>query len=88
MVLPPRGRSVISRDIWGHHNGKDKMEGMCYWHVTVGGQRCLGGLEVEHLPLAQGVILGSWDGVPHRASLREPASPSANISASLCVSHE
>ena len=38
---------------------------------------------VEHLPLAQGMILGSWDGVPHWAPHREPASPSAYVSVSL-----
>ena len=27
----------------------------------------LGGSVVEHLSLAQGMILGSWDGVPHQA---------------------
>ena len=44
----------------------------------------------EPLPLAQGVIAGSRDGGPHRAAHREPASPSACVSASLsvCVSHE
>ena len=36
----------------------------------------LGGSEVEHLPLAQGVIPGFWDRVPHRAPCGEPASPS------------
>ena len=46
----------------------------------------LDGSVVEYL--AQGVILGSWDQVPHRAPHREPASPSACVSASLCVSHE
>ena len=46
----------------------------------------LGGSVVEHLPLAQGMIPGSWDQVPHRASCMEPASPSAYVSASLCVS--
>ena len=28
---------------------------------------CLGGSAVEHLPSAQGVILETWDRVPHRA---------------------
>ena len=42
----------------------------------------LGDSAVEHLPLAQGVILGSWD------PRREPDSPSAYVSASFCVSHE
>ena len=49
---------------------------------------CLGGSVVEHLPSAQGVILGSGDPVPHCAPCMEPASPSAHVSASLCVSHE
>ena len=43
----------------------------------------LGGSAVEHLPLAQGVIPGSWDRVPHRAPRGEPASPSAYVSVSL-----
>ena len=47
---------------------------------------CLGSSVVEHLPSAQVVIPGSWDGVPHRVPHREPASPSACVSASLCVS--
>ena len=38
------------------------------------------------LPLAQGMIPGSQDGVPHRAPRREPAPPSAYVSASLCLS--
>ena len=46
----------------------------------------LGRPVVEHLPLARGVILGSWDRVPHRAPHREPASPSACVSISLSVS--
>ena len=50
----------------------------------------LGGLVVECLPLAQGLILESQDQVPHQASCMGPASPSAYVSAplSLCVSHE
>ena len=47
-------------------------------------QGCLGGSVVEHLPLAQGMIPESWDLVPHQAPCREPASPSACVSASLC----
>ena len=46
----------------------------------------LGGSVVECLPLAQSMILGSWDRVPHQDPHREPASPSAYIPASLCVS--
>ena len=48
----------------------------------------LGASVVEHLPLAQVVIPGSWDQVPHWAPHRKPASPSAYVSASLSVSHE
>ena len=46
----------------------------------------LGGSMVEHLPLAQGVIPGSWDRVPHQVPHREPASSSAYVSVSLSVS--
>ena len=46
----------------------------------------LGGSVVEHLPLAQVMIPGSWDGVAHRAPHREPASLSAYVSVSLSVS--
>ena len=45
-----------------------------------------GGSVVEHLPLAQVMIPGSWDRVPCRAPFEEPASPFACVSASLCVS--
>ena len=45
----------------------------------------LSGSVVEHLPLAQGVNPGSWDGVLHWAPHRELASPSACVSASLSV---
>ena len=41
---------------------------------------------VECLLLAQVVILGYWDQVPHQASHREPASPSACVSAFLSMS--
>ena len=43
---------------------------------------------VEHLPLAQVMILGSWDQVLHQAPCREPASPSAYVSPPLSVCHE
>ena len=49
-------------------------------------QEQVGGSAVERLPLAQVVIPGSWDRVPHQAPHREPASPSAYVSGSLCVS--
>ena len=46
----------------------------------------LGSSVVEDLPLAQVVIPGSWVGVQHRVSRREPAFPSAYVSASLSLS--
>ena len=46
----------------------------------------LGDLTVEGLPLAQVVILETWDQVPHQASCMKPASPSAYVSASLSLS--
>ena len=47
----------------------------------------LGGSTIECLPLAQGIILESWDRVPHWAPCVQLASPSAYVSAfSLCVS--
>ena len=39
----------------------------------------------EHLPLAQGVISGSWDRILHQAPHRKPASLSACVSASLII---
>ena len=42
------------------------------------------GSVVEHPPLAQGMILGSWVEF-HIRLPREPVSPSAYVSASLCV---
>ena len=47
----------------------------------------LGSSMVEHLPLAQVVVPGSWGRVQHQAPGREPASPSAYVSAPY-VSHE
>ena len=47
----------------------------------------LGGSVVKHLPLAQVMIPGFRDWVPHRAPWKESASPSAYVSASfsLCL---
>ena len=40
---------------------------------------------IECLSLAQGVIPGSWDRVLYHDPHRESASPSAYVSASVCV---
>ena len=59
------------------------------WAITCGlqeGVEEVGHLvdsEVKHLPLAQGMIPGSWDWVLHQVPHREPASPSAYVSASF-----
>ena len=50
-------------------------------HRTFKLQGSLQGSVVERLPLAPGCDLG----VPHRVPRMEPASPSACVSASLCV---
>ena len=57
-------------------------------HLDLGGiilneisQGCLGGSVVECLPWA----LRSWDQVPHQPFYREPAFPSAFVSASLSL---
>ena len=47
---------------------------------------CLGGSAVWRLSSAQGVILGSRDRVPRQDPCTEPASASACVSVSLCVS--
>ena len=56
-------------------------------HVSITWPGTLGGSAVECLPLAQGVVLESQDQA-HQAPLKEPASPSAYVSAflSLCFS--
>ena len=59
---------------------------ICESDLKISVPGCLGDLAVERLPWAQGVILETWDRVPHRASCVEPASPSACVSASLSVS--
>ena len=46
----------------------------------------VGGSVVEHLPLAQVVIPGFWDQIPHWPPCMEPASPSACVSASPSLS--
>ena len=53
-------------------------------NLKLAGRR--GGSVVEHLPLAQVMILRSWDLVPHRDPLGEPAYPSADVSVSVSLS--
>ena len=55
-----------------------------YFKLIFGGH--LGGSMVEHLPSAQGMIPESWDRVLYQVPREEPASPSACVSAPLCVS--
>ena len=59
-----------------------QVDDACLKHYLLGR---LGGSAIERLPLVQGVIPGSWDRVLHWAPCREPASPSACVSASLCL---
>ena len=47
-----------------------------------------GGSAVERLPPAQGVTPESWDRVLRQVPCMEPASPSACLFLSVCVSHE
>ena len=54
-------------------------------HKNISLQGCLGRSVVERLPLAQALILGPWDRVLHQAPGREPASPSACVSASVSL---
>ena len=54
--------------------------------MEISNKERLSGSVVEHLPLAQGVILESQDGVPHRAPCIKPASPSACVTAPLSLS--
>ena len=61
-------------------------EAMATIRYKRGMEGSLGGSGVWRLPSAQGEILESRDRVPHRAPCMEPASPSACVSASVCVS--
>ena len=54
-------------------------------NLKVRNEGWLGGSVVGHLPLAQVMILGSWDWVLDVASSREPGSPFAYVSVSVCV---
>ena len=69
--------------------GGPRGTGLCSWGLRWAIALALpaaGGSAVEGLLWAQAVTLGSQDRVPRRAAHREPASPSAYVSASLCVS--
>ena len=55
------------------------------FHTNTFGHGHLSDSVDEQLSLAQVVILGSWNQVPHHAAHREPASPSAYVSAFLSV---
>ncbi|CAK7300062.1 hypothetical protein VULLAG_LOCUS8027 [Vulpes lagopus] len=68
-----------------------RVSSTCYFHFKNEENGMPGwGSAVEHLPSAQVVISETRDRVLHQVPHREPASPSACISASicLCVSHE
>ena len=69
---------------WERRMGK-KLGNICR-HFRGRAEGPLGSSVVEHLPLAQGMIPGSWDLVPHQAAHREPASPSACVSFCLGLS--
>ena len=45
----------------------------------------MAGSVVAHLPLAQVMILESWDSVPHWAPLGDPAFPSACVTVSVSL---
>ena len=71
-------KNVLS--VWGKRHRDSASEKSPWGHLD--------GSAVVCLPLAQSVIPGSGDQVPHWAPCEESASPSAYVSASLCVSHE
>ena len=61
------------------------MECVLEFWLKLSFEGCLSGSVVEHLPLAQGVVLESQDRVPRWAPCMEPASPSPRVSASLSL---
>ena len=63
-------------------------EGWSRWMMGIKGAICgqPGWLSGLALPSAQGVILETWDRVPHQASCMKPASPTACVSANLSLS--
>ena len=67
---------------------QNSSKGSCYYFTqkTISSWGAWVAQFVKRLPLAQGVILETWDGVPRQAPCREHASPSACVSASLSLS--
>ena len=81
-----KGRSVYFQFTelkLGDSNGECKV----YTYINKTGEEHLGGSVLECLPLAQVVILGSWDRVPHRA-LAGSLLPPLLMSLPLRVSHK
>ena len=78
-----RTRETTARKLQGGKGGLGLHGGL-----DVGVRGSLGGSAAWHMPSAQGMILESWDRVPHWAPCMEPASPSpsACVCASLSVS--
>ena len=73
---------VCLRLPWVITNGQCTKKKQYYIQKKIAEGR-LGGSVVERLPLAQGVVPESQNGVPHQAPLGGPASPSACVSASF-----
>ena len=71
---------------WYNHGGKHYGDFSKLLNMQLAGS--LHGSVVKRLPSLQGMNLGSWDWVLQPAPCGEPASPSAYVSVSLCVSHE
>ena len=81
---------VKETDIWVKPAGSHQTSLSVQCHQVTSVERAsqghLGGSVVKHLPFAQVMIPGSQNWVPHRALLRELASPCDCVSASLSVS--
>ena len=82
--LIPRNFEALSSD-WSFHINFISSTGELGFNLKTVLRDVWVAQEVEHLPLAQGVILRSRDRVPHWAPCEEPASLSAYVSASLSV---
>ena len=80
------GIQVRDHQNGGHEMKRHEQVHVLVWIGSVINQGHLRGSLVERLLLAQVVILGSWDGVPHQAPHMESASLSPYVSAPLSVS--